>query len=189
MIGWEDFTIAIKTNAQPTTITAAQLSRFGPPNDNRYVHVTDYDLSQEYIVEEKQSDSKIWDRVWLQALPKGKIAQDGGRPIVLKDGRISGEDDYEDFTKQPSFDGIVINGVTTIAKPDTPSGMNFPDIDQSKAWVVDIRDRPDTGTACGFALGGMILILGGGFMVFTRFRTRAKPGVNVGTTVGSRHKR
>ena len=108
-VGWEDFTISSKTKAQPASITAAELSKSGPPRDNAYVHVTDYDVNNEYIIESKENSS-YWSRVWLQIMPAGKAAGQAGKPIVLKDDAISNEQDLNEFGKQPTFDGIVANG-------------------------------------------------------------------------------
>jgi hypothetical protein len=187
-VGWEDFSISAKTKAQPTTITAAALSKAGPPKDNAYVHVTNYAINQEYIIETKD-DSKLWDRVWLQAIPQGQTAESAGKPIVIKDGGISTEDELNRFEQQTSFDGIVTNGITSISPPKTPSGMHFPEVDGGKVWLVEMRDRPDTGTAFGFTGAGLIFLLGGGFLSFTGFRTRAKPGTIINSNVGGRNRR
>ncbi len=187
-VGWEDFAISAKTKAQPTTITAAQLSKSGPPKDNAYVHVTNYDLNQEYIIESKD-DSKLWDRVWLQAIPQGQNADSAGKPIVIKDGNISSEDELNQFGQKTSFDGIVTNGITSISPPKTPSGMHFPEVDGGKVWLVEMRDRPDTGTAFGFTGAGLVFLLGGGFFTLTGFRTRAKGGTIINSNIGGRNRR
>jgi len=192
-VGWEDFAISAKTKAQPTAITAAQLSKSGPPKDNAYVHVTNYDVNQEYIIESKEDskdESKDWDKVWLQIIPEGQAADGAGKPIVVKDSRISNESDLSDFEQETSFDGIVTNGITSISPPKTPSGMHFPDADGGKVWLVDMRDRPDTGTACWMTIIGVALLGGGGLISFFNFRgTSAKPSTIVNSNMGSRKRR
>src|ERR1700722_14712688 len=79
--GWDNYNIASKTKAEPTAITAAQLLNSGPPSDNAYVHVTDYNLNSETIFVRKKNskdnkdskdvtdDGSRWERVWLQVIP------------------------------------------------------------------------------------------------------------------------
>lgn len=184
--GWDNFNIASKTKAEPTEITAAQLSKSGPPSDNAYVRVTDFNLNYEYILVRKKTssdtkdskdskddsstdDASRWDRVWLQVVPVDQSDLGAGKTMILKDDEIHGKQDLEEFGKKTSFDAIVMNGLDHLSPPKTPSGMHFPDIDEDKDIMLDIRSRPDSGSAIGWGLTGLGLALLGGLGLFRRF--------------------
>jgi len=168
--GWESYSIASKTKSTPTSITAAQLSKSGPPSDNAYVHITDYDLNDEYIVMKKDkddSDSTDWKRVWLQVVPSG--GDQSGKPIIVKDESINNKEELKAFGQKSSFDAIVMNDLFDVSPPKTPSGMHFPEIDTKKDWVVEVRTRSDTGSAMTLLVIGLVLAVLGAIPVIRSF--------------------
>jgi hypothetical protein len=202
--GWHDFTISQKTKSTPTTITAEELSRSGPPRDNAYVHVTNYYMNREFIVDAAKDDSPQedsnqgggnsqpqdnsnqsggnspqgnsnqgeppqWSSIWMQILPATNTAYYPGKPIVLKDDAIHNQKDFNDFSKQTSFDGIVTDDLTTLSPPKTPFGMHFPVIDSDKVLVMELRARPDYASSTIWLVSGLGLILAGAFPLIRGF--------------------
>jgi hypothetical protein len=169
--GWESYSIASKTKDTPTAITAAQLSKSGPPRDNAYVHITDYNLNDEYIIVRKERDSNSetasWNRVWLQVMPSG--GDQSGKPIIVKDESINNKDDLKEFGQKTSFDAIVMNDLFDVSPPKTPNGMNFPNIDSKKDWVVEVRTCSDAGSAITWFVVGLVFTLLGLIPVIRSF--------------------
>lgn len=178
--------VAMKTKDKPTPITAAELSRSGPPKDNAYVHVTEYGINSEFIKMTKdKAAANDWSGVWLQIMPlSGGRAVEGGKPIILKDENLKSQADILNFMKYSAFDAIVTNGTGSLTDlPSTPEGMHFPYVTEKDDWILEMKARPDFFYGAGMTFLGVLMCVGGVLPAYLQGRrARAAKAASSGTT-------
>jgi hypothetical protein len=123
-------------------MTAAELGERGP-GDNIHIVVTDFEVGNNYVVEEKNGR---WNMVWAPLFPPGSLEGDTSKLKVLL--RAAGPDDEAELVAllgKGEVQGLVTNDL--VLWNQTP-GQEFvdayPGVDYKKMWVLaDVQRSAD----------------------------------------------
>ena len=191
-LGVQEFRLASGTKAEPQVITCAALERDGP-GDNAYVELTGFALADDWVYQENKSGTK-WVKVWAPAIaldgeyaakmreafaahPDGDVPA-AEVPVLARVDVIVRSDDVPDdaalqaLGEQDSIRGLIVNRTESLGSEERKFlARSYPQADLDKVWILDAGRQPKGYAVSGaMTLGGLVLIGGGLFGVFGRFK-------------------
>jgi hypothetical protein len=166
----------------PHAMSLAELVEKGP-GTNAHVQLSDFTFGPA-VIEEKEGP---WKGVWLPLVPATPLKQKAG-PVVLWSGRISSQEELQEFVKQLKVDVLCVAKLSDTSTLRVRPGKTYraahPDYDASKATVLaepafvlpggrvlraDILFDPQIPQRLGWVgFGGLVL---GGLCLWRGFRT------------------
>jgi hypothetical protein len=180
VFGFREARLASGASAQPEQISLSALIARGPEG-NPHIILTDFQLSDPYIVEQDKGKEK-WNKVWVPVVPTGRrpnlgmgqLPGPGGMGIrttnpqaLVYSLKCRDQADLNTRVNVPQLQGMVINrieGLDSDAKRLLQ--QDFPATDFTRCLIIQEGRQPTSAMISTLMLvGGVIVFLGGGGML------------------------
>lgn len=156
LLGYQEYLVHSTSQAEPQRITAAELGAKGP-GDNIHVVVTDFEVGQNYVVEEKNGR---WNMVWAPLFAPGKDGDVSELRVLLRAAGPDNEDELAELLSQGEVQGLITNNL--VLWNQTP-GQEFTDVypgaDYRKMWLVADVSRSADWVPMALGVGVVLSVL------------------------------
>lgn len=178
--GFQEMSLASKTESTPQVISCQDLSEAGP-GDNANVEMSEFMLcTMSFVYEAIGSSDTAYKTVWVPAVPlngeyhqqllsmlddEGNLVGEPPMPkdlgVLVKTSKASNENALYDLADQETLSGLVINEIASLGSEekkilkDSYPGVNF-----DKVWILEHGRQPaGAGKTYGLMGGGLLLIV------------------------------
>ena len=180
--GYQELSLASKTDPTPQAITCQELSDSGP-GDNANVVMSDFLLcTMAYVYEGVGSSDTTYKTVWVPAVPLGgtyhqkilaMLDAEGnlvGEPplprdlsVLVKSSKVSNDSALERLAGADTLSGLVINEIASLGSEEKKILVeSYPGVDFNNVWILEHGRAPaGAGKMYGLMGGGLALTLVG----------------------------
>ncbi len=178
--GYQEMSLASKTDATPQTITCQALSDSGP-GDNANVVMSDFLLcTMAYVYEGVGSSDSVYSTVWVPAVPldgtyhrllksmldeEGNIVGDLPMPtdlaVLVKTSKTPNDEALDRLAAADTLGGLVINEIASLDSEEKKLlSESYPGVDFDKVWILEHGRVPaGAGKMYGLMGGGLALLV------------------------------
>ena len=135
-----------------------------------HVMLSDCELGNDYVLAETETPGELAFAL-LPAFPQGAVSSRPELVVLCRD--CKSEDAATRLLKETTFQGVIVNDLEGI--DDSAASLleqGYSGIDVGSVRLLELGRRPPGGTAGLYTLlvGGVVLVLAGGFVGFRAFR-------------------
>lgn len=182
-MGYQEMSLASKTDKTPQTISCRALSSNGP-GDNANVVMTDFLLcSMAYVYETISQNDDTYKTVWVPAVPLGgayhqkilsMIDQDGNfmgdqvpiprdLHVLIKTSHARNDRAVVNLGERDTIAGLVINDIESVKGEERKLLQeSYPGVNFDNVWILEHGRQPaGAGKTLGLMGGGTALVLAG----------------------------
>lgn len=163
IIGVQNFVLAGKTKSQPQVLTAAQLIRQGP-GDNQYVRIDNAELRSDGFVTQTREGEAEWENVYipLSSANDSSAASDDAPQIILISDSTKNKAAVEALAKESSFQGVL--GTWDATLDDKTRDLlreHYPKMDPAKCYLLSYNATPPSrsGSYACMGIGVALLVV------------------------------
>lgn len=183
--GYNENRLASAADAEPQTISAAELAANGP-GDNAHVIINDFEMiTWETIVLTPENNEDKYEKVWapvitfddpyieeLQSLPENAVAAPpykGEIKLILYSKDISNAGELESAAMKDTIQGLVINKIDKLSGDELTELRKSLAINPDEVIIIEHNRKPKSaGVTLLMMGGGVLLILAGPALFFFR---------------------
>jgi hypothetical protein len=180
--GYQEMSLASKTDPTPQEITCQELSDSGP-GDNAHVVMSDFLLcTMAYVYEGVGDSDTAYKTVWVPAVPLGgayhqmllSMLDDEGNlqgnmplprdlAVLVKTSKVTSGEALDRLADRDTLSGLVINEIASLGSQEKKILIDsYPGVDFDKVWILEHGRKPaGAGKMYGLMGGGLALMLVG----------------------------
>jgi hypothetical protein len=163
VVGIEDFQLSRKTKPQPQVLSAAQLLKQGP-GDNQYVRLTDVLPRVDGVVVKGGNAKTYWETAYIPLVPDDENAEaaSDAPQIILISKSVQSTEELRTLVKATSIDGILGSWENTLDdKARDLLKETYPKMDPAKCYLLTHNATPPSRAGSFVCMGiGFGLLLG-----------------------------
>lgn len=175
VIGYCEYDQTKRVKSSPTSIFCSELEKNGPPADNKFVELTEFEVTSSHpstdlhyvgLGQNSAPDSSAW----IPVFGKGQRAKNESIRVILEFSGVQSEEELEQLVGKPKVIGIVGYGAILPRHVRKQLEKEFPGLDCVDCSVIQVEKRvPSVARAIACIIGGGICLVIFGRYIFWAF--------------------